>query len=238
MLLVAVFVLGKRSCTGNFFSFFGISGTGPVQTETRGAAGFNGIDLQINADVEITIGDQYFVEVSAQQNLLPIIKTEVIDGALQIRCDENIRNSDGIRVKVTLPALDEILLGGSGKITVMNAIRAEKMEISVAGSGDVIVLQADFEKLSNSIAGSGSIELGGKVNTMNVDISGSGDVKAKSLTANSLTVSISGSGTVTADVTTNLDASISGSGDVFYSGTPSVESSVSGSGTVKKISVQ
>ncbi len=238
MVLVAVFVLGKRSCNGNFLHFGGISGTGPMQTETRTASEFNGIELDVSADVEVTVGENYAIEVSAQQNLLPLLKTVVENGALHIYTDENFRNSDGIKIRVTAPAFDRFEVSGSGTLRVLNAIRAEKMKMSIAGSGDIFSIQSDFGSLSTSIGGSGTIELGGKVNDMSADISGSGDVKAKNMSANSLKVSISGSGTVSADVTTSLNASISGSGDVFYSGTPSVETSVSGSGSVKKIAVQ
>ncbi|MBC7774174.1 MAG: DUF2807 domain-containing protein, partial [Phycisphaerae bacterium] len=223
MLLVAVFVLGKRSCHSNHFSFGGgVSGKGPVQTETRTASEFHAIDFDISGDVEVTVGENYSVEVAAQQNLLPLLKTEVKDGTLRIYSDENFNTSEEIKIRVTAPAFDQFSVSGSGTLRVLNALRAEKMEMNVAGSGDIFCPQSDFGSLSTSIAGSGSIELGGKANDMKSDIAGSGDVKAKGLTANSLKVSISGSGTVTADVTTDLRADISGSGDVFYSGTPSV----------------
>lgn len=238
MLLVAVFVLGKRSCHFNNFGFGGVSGSGPVQTETRSISGFHAIDLDISGDVEVTIGDQFSVEISAQQNLLPLLKTSLKDGALRIYADDNFNSSESIKIRVTAPAFDQFSVGGSGTLRVLNALHAEKMELNIAGSGDIFCLQADFGTLATNIAGSGSIELGGKANDMKSDISGSGDVKAKTLTANSLVVEIAGSGTVTADVMTNLRADISGSGDVFYSGSPSVDTNISGSGSVKKIAVQ
>lgn len=238
MLLVAVFVIGERNCNGLQFGFGGVSGSGPIQTETRSASGFHGIDLQISGDVEVTVGENYAVEISAQQNLLPLLKTAVEDGSLRIYSDDNFNTSEAIKIRVTAPALDQLSLGGSGSIRVLNALRAEKMDIAVAGSGDIYCLQGDFGYLSVSIAGSGGVELGGKANDMRTDISGSGDVRAKILTTNTLKVGISGSGTVSADVSANLRADISGSGDVFYSGSPSVETNVSGSGSVKKIGVQ
>jgi len=239
MFLVAVFVLGKRSCDGNHFSFGGgVKGNGPVQTETRSVRDFHAIDLDIAGDVEVTIGENYSVEVSAQQNLLPLLKTELVDGALRISCDDNIKTSEGIKVKVTAPAFDKFSVGGSGTVRVMHAFNVEKMEMNIGGSGEIYAPQSEFGSLSISIGGSGTVELGGKANNMKADVSGSGDVKAKNMTINSLKVNIAGSGSVTADVTTDLDANIAGSGDVFYSGTPSVESSVSGSGSVKKIQVQ
>ena len=238
MLLVAVFVLGKRSCKGNHFSFGGVSGKGPIQTETRSASDFHAIDLEIAGDLEVTVGENFAVEVSAQQNLLPLLKTVVENGALRIYTDESFSNSDDIKIRVTAPAFDRFALGGSGTIRILNAIRAEKMIFDLTGSGDIYSPQSDFGALFINIVGSGNVELGGKANEMKADIAGSGDVKAKNLTSNSLKAGISGSGSVTADVSSELRADISGSGDVFYSGNPHVESNVSGSGSVEKMGAQ
>jgi len=46
MVLVAVFVLGKRSCHGNFFNFGGITGKGSTQTEIRNTTSFHVIVLK------------------------------------------------------------------------------------------------------------------------------------------------------------------------------------------------
>ena len=237
MLLVGLFTFGSRIF--HFGSFgFGVSGTGPTRTETRTASDFHAIECNIAGDVEVTVSDNFSVEVQAQENILPILKTEVENGTLKIYFSENVSQSEGLKVRVSAPAFDQFSLGGSGTIKTTNAIRAEKMEMNVAGSGDIVVLQAEFGTATASIAGSGSIELGGKANSLETDIAGSGDIKAKQLTANSLDVEISGSGSVTCDVVNNLKASIAGSGDVFYSGQPAVESNVSGSGTVKKLTEQ
>lgn len=238
MALVAVFVLGNRACNGFHFGFNGINGEGPIQSETRTASGFNGIDLEIGADVEVTVGENYFVEISAQQNLLPVLKTSLENGALRIYCDDNVNSKEPIKIRVTAPAFDHFSIGGSGKIQVQNSLRAEKMAFNIGGSGEIQCPQGEFSLLTIGISGNGDVVMGGKTNDMRIDISGSGDVNAKALTTNTLKVSISGSGTVKADVTTQLDASISGSGDVLYSGSPHINSSVSGSGTVKKIEVQ
>ena len=101
MLLVAVFVLGKRSCNFNAFSFGGIHGKGPQTTETRSLSGFHAIKLQISGDVEVTVGDHFSVEVQAQENILPLLKTEVKDGALCIFTDENYSSSEALKIRVT-----------------------------------------------------------------------------------------------------------------------------------------
>lgn len=237
MLLVGLFMFGSRTFHFNSFGF-GVSGEGPVKTETRNNGGFHAIESSIAGDVEVSVSDNFSIEVQAQENLLPILKTEVEDGTLKIYFSENVSRHEDLKIRVSAPAFDYFSLGGSGKIRVMNTLRSENMNMEIAGSGDIVVPQAEFGSANTSIAGSGTIELGGKANALKTTIAGSGDIKAKQMTANELEVEISGSGTVTCDVAQTLKASIAGSGDVYYSGQPAVETNVSGSGSVKKMSEQ
>lgn len=231
MLLVGVFVLGKRSC---HYSIFGVNGSGPVKTESRSEADFHAIDLDVAGDVELRVAEQFSIEVQAQENLLPLLKTEVKNGSLHIYFSERVSHSENVKILVSGPAFDDLSVSGSGEITVVNLLQSERLNLSIAGSGDIKMPQGTIGALECSIAGSGGIELGGSANASEIHISGSGDVEAKQMTINDLRANISGSGSVTAHVVQVLKASISGSGDIFYSGDPSVESSISGSGSVQK----
>jgi hypothetical protein len=235
MLLVGIFVLGKRSLNINL-PFTGVHGNGPVKTETRAVSGFHGVNLDLAGDVEVSVADQYSVEVEAQENLLPILKTEVKDGILRLYFDQSVSFSDNIKIKVSGPAFDALSLGGSGNIKVMTPLKAEHLKLDVGGSGDIDANQAEATSISCTIAGSGGIEVGGKATDLNVDIAGSGGFKAKSLSVSNCTVEVSGSGDVVCgEVAQKLKASVSGSGSVQYSGTPGVETHISGSGSVEKM---
>jgi len=233
MLLVGIFMFGTRNCHFNFPGI-GRKGEGPVKTETRDVTGFHGVKSSIAGDIEVSVAETYFVEVQAQENLLPILKTEVEDGGLKIYFSENVSHSEGLKIRVSAPAFDQFSIGGSGTIRVLTPLQADNMKLEIAGSGDIFLPQGTLGTVKTSIAGSGGIELGGTANSMKSEIAGSGDVKAKALTVNELEVEISGSGSVTCDVRNALKASIAGSGDVYYSGQPTVEANVSGSGSVKK----
>jgi hypothetical protein len=238
MLLVGLFVIGNRTCNGVHWGFGGVKGEGPVQTESRTIDNFRGVLLDLSADVEITMGESFALEVSAQQNLLPLIQTKSENGNLKIFSTENYNNSEPIKIRITMSALDQLAVSGSGSIKVTNAFNTDKLDISIGGSGEVFCTQATVNSLHTAVSGSGEITLGGKCNDWSADISGSGEVKAKSFTTNTLNASISGSGTITGDVVTSLTANVSGYGNVYYSGSPTVNSSVSGSGEVKKIEAQ
>lgn len=236
MFCVALFVVGKRSChiSGAHWGL-GTRGEGPAKTETRAVSGFHGVDLQISGDVEVSVAEQFSVEVQAQENLLPLLKTEVENGTLRIYFSESVSYSNDVKVKISGPAFDRFSIGGSGSLRVLTPITSDKMDLGIAGSGDIYLPQATLQSAECSIAGSGSINLGGTANLIKSDIAGSGDIKAKDLTVNNLEAEIAGSGSVTANVMQTLKADISGSGDVFYTGQPAVNAHVSGSGSVKKI---
>ncbi len=231
MFLVGIFVVGKRS----FFSFGGTKGSGPMKTETRSARDFHAVELDLSGDVELRIAEQYSVEVQAQENLLPLLKTEVDNGRLRIYFSENVSYSEDVKIQISGPAFDGLSVSGSGKITVLTPIQSERINLSLSGSGDIMIAQATFGALECSISGSGGMELGGTANATQVDISGSGDVQAKQLSSNEMRARIAGSGSVSAHVVQVLKADIAGSGDIFYSGDPTVESNIAGSGTVKKL---
>jgi hypothetical protein len=234
MLLVAIFVVGKQSC---HFSGFGpgTRGKGPVKTETRDVQGFNSISLEISANVEASVSENYSIEVEAQENLLPILKTELEDGRLRIWFDENVSYSKNLKIRISAPEFNAFFVAGSGTIRAVTPVRSEKMTLDIAGSGDIFLPEGDFGTLKTNIAGSGGIDIGGKADFFESSIAGSGDVKAERFTTNELVARIAGSGAVHCDVSQKLKAEIVGSGDVYYSGEPSVETDISGSGKVKKI---
>lgn len=231
--LFAFFKMANNS--SRFFFDAHTKGHGPVVSEQRSLQGFHAIDLQDAADVEISIGDHYAVEVLAQQNLQPLLKTEVKDSTLVIYTDESWSSSAGTTVKVTAPAYSSLILDGSGTIRCMTPLVSPLMQLSLSGSGDIYLLFSTFQQVKCGLDGSGRVHLAGTTNTLDVDISGSGDVVAPDMTVNELTASISGSGNLSANVLKSLKADVSGSGDVRYKGQPTVQSSVSGSGSVSRL---
>ncbi len=235
MLLVGLFVVGKRGCSWSIHGFGGTHGEGPVKNETRAVEGFHGIDLQLSGEVEVTVSDQYSVEVSAQENLLPLLKTEVVDGQLKIYFEGNVSCDDPVRVRVSAPSFDAFEISGSGKITTASVIKSDRLALNITGSGDLILPQTEVREAAVDISGSGTVQIGGTANQLDATVSGSGDVQGKNFTTAICKANIGGSGTVTCDVSQRLEAEVTGSGDVFYTGNPEVQMEVSGSGSVKKI---
>jgi Putative auto-transporter adhesin, head GIN domain len=235
MFLVGMFMFFRKGSGCHFGGFGSVKGKGPIKTETRDLSSFNSLSIECSGNVEIIASETFRVELSAQENLLSFMESEVKGNTLKLDFKDNLWSSEPINIKVYVPNLEEISLGGSANIVAKLPLSGEKLDLSVGGSGNIEVGSADFKKVVCAVGGSGNINVSGKTESIEASISGSGGVDSQNLVAQTGEASISGSGTVTCNISQKLEASISGSGEVQYKGSPEVETSVSGSGSVSKI---
>ena len=229
--VILVLAVSITSCKKHLFN--SIKGKGATVTETRNLSGFDKISLSINADVTYTQDSVYFVEISAQQNVLDVITTEIEGGELKIDSRKWIRKHNGIKIIIHSPDLRKIDLDGSGNFESTGMLTTTGLELEISGSGDIRITGLTAGNLDANISGSGNISIsGGAVTNEEAEISGSGDIEMDNLTANISKVKISGSGSVSVWVLNQLNATISGSGDIKYRGNPAVNTTISGSGSV------
>lgn len=211
------------------------NGNGNVRTETRNVGNFHGVRTSGSIDVEISSADAFSVTVEDDDNILPIIITEVSNGILNVHYKDNTSiGNDHARVYVKAPSLDKIVSSGSANIIINDVVKNNRaIEISVSGSGD-IKGGVDAPEVSTKIGGSGNITLQGRTRDFEGHVSGSGDLRCSDLQSENADVSVSGSGNIHVFASVSLKASASGSGDVFYRGNPSKpELHTSGSGSVR-----
>jgi hypothetical protein len=191
-----------------------VRGDGTRSSEFRPAQEFRRLRVEGPMDVEVTVGGEGSLEVSADENLLPYIETRV-DG-------------DELVVRFAPGRYD---LRCSPRIV---ATTAELTAVVLAGSGDARVVGLDGGDLEVRVRGSGDIELDGEVERLDVDVEGSGDVDAHQLTSRAARVRIQGSGDVDLGDIGGLDVEIDGSGDVRYRGAPAhLRKEVHGSGSIR-----
>jgi len=212
-----------------------MEGSGVVKEEIREVSSFHGIAVSGPFETELSEGE-FEVKLQGDDNLLPLISTQVEDGALRIRCEESFASKQGITVFVSLPELSSIHLVGSGSVKGRSTFSGAELSLSNGGSGD-LELSGAFDKLVVNASGSGDIALSGTVQEQAINLSGSGDYEAQSLECTGdATVNLNGSGNCTVKVAGELNVQLTGSGNVLYEGSPgSVNSNVSGSGSVSQL---
>jgi hypothetical protein len=209
-----------------------IEGNHNQSVETRAMSGFSQVRMADNFEVDIHKDSVSRVEIHAETNIIPHIKTEISGNVLNIgtKGKHLLKPTTGIHVDVFLPDLTGIYLSGSGSITT-DTFATQTMDANISGSGNVI-LRTQAQQLYADISGSGSMELVGSAHTSELTISGSGDIRGLDMLTNTCYASISGSGKIYVSVVDLLDVHISGSGSVYYIGHPIINSNITGSGQV------
>jgi len=203
-------VLAVSACDINVF---GERGSGNVITESRVVSDFNEIALSGSGEVVVDVNGAESLTIEAEDNIMPLLKTEVHSGRLELGTESSI----------------------SPTVTIVYTISAAVLDgVSVDGSGDITSTGIDASSFAVAISGSGQIEAAGTADMLTVDISGSGSYDGEKLVASVGTVIVSGSGDAVVNVMDRLDAEVSGSGSVEYIGDPNLSSSVTGSGDISR----
>jgi len=228
--------------TSNWYQRLGVDvvkGSGNVQTEKRAVAPFEAIVLADSMTVAVRQTGREVVEVRADDNLLPLIETRVVDRVgvptLQISLKKGAGYSTRthVVVHVEVARLSGLTVSGSGDLEA-DGLQSAALKVSVSGSGDVKLRQVVADDLSLRISGSGDIHAEGRSTKLGIAIAGSGDVDSRALEADEVKINIAGSGDASVAARKALSISIAGSGDVTYTGDAVPKTSVVGSGTVTR----
>jgi len=213
-----------------------IKGNGDITTITRDVSDYDQVGIAGDFDVKLFKGEEGTINITADENLLEYIVTEVENGNLKIKPEKgyNLTSRKSIEITVPFEAIDGVSLAGSGDVFSNDIINSNKLRLSLAGSGNMD-LNVSAGDVDSSIAGSGNIKLKGNADNFNCRISGSGNLNGYDLKATVANASIAGSGNVKVNAVNEIHAKIAGSGNILYSGDPEiVKSKSAGSGSVKK----
>jgi uncharacterized repeat protein (TIGR01451 family) len=192
-----------------------VTGSGNVISETRAVSGFSAITLQQVGRVVIQQGSSESVQVTADDNVVPLMTTTVQNGILLLGITPNscIQQASDLTFTVSVVDLDAVTITGAG---------SAKLE------------QIELPNLALTLAGAGRIDASGRVDQLNASISGVGSIGAASLISRSAQAAISGAGSIILNATETLNVLITGAGSVLYYGNPQVTQQITGVGTVRK----
>lgn len=232
LIFLALLALGFTSCS----DLLGVKGKGDLVTEVRNVTpGFHAVDIATNGQLELRVDSVYYVEVRCEETIIAYLETINDKGVLKIHFDRDVYDVDHLKIIASAPSWDGIDISGSVDVVVPDPISGDKLDLSISGSGDMQIFNADFNEVDGTITGSGNIVVDGIADHLQCTISGSGNFDALDCPVLTADVTITGSGNVRVDVSETLKVTISGSGDVEYRGNPVVTKNITGSGSVRKI---
>ncbi len=215
LIFAKVFAFGSTSARFFNFSFsFKEKGSGNVISEKREVTDFKQIDVGGNFQVEITAQKEFSVEVQADDNLLPLITTEVRGGVLRIETEKRISTRNPIIVRISAPDIEDLDVSGASKVNLTN-LANESLQIHTSGASKV--------------------KVEGTTANLEIKVSGASKVEAENLKAENVSVDASGASNVSVSVSNDLKVDASGASNISYSGTPTnLEKKTSGASNVKQ----
>lgn len=190
-----------------------IPGSGKVQKQKREVGAFNSISTEGAFDLEIVCQKPQAVEVEGDDNILPLITTEVSNNVLHIRSLRGYSASQPITLKISLPNLEGVSASGAGNIEV-SGIKNEKFVIDASGAPTIRAV--------------------GETGSLNIDANGAGKIDTHKLRAARVVIESKGVSKVEVYAAEQLDVNIFGPSHVVYEGNAVVNKNVNGPGSVEK----
>ncbi|MGV8879127.1 MAG: head GIN domain-containing protein [Sphingobacteriaceae bacterium] len=232
LLCAAIIITGFSSCR-----MFGCeSGSGNQIIEERKVADFS--KIQISGAYKLILRQDSIpsvLKITADDNLMKDIQTNVSNGKMEIKMKGNYCNSDPILIYANVRQLTAIEGSGANEISSDGVINTKDFELELSGTNKV-TLELNASVLRTKGSGSTEINLSGQAGEHWVELNGSGNLNALNLATGKYHIETSGASHCKINVLNELNVRTSGSGNVKYRGNPkSVNNSQSGSSSVTKI---
>ncbi len=115
----------------------GERGSGRMAIEARDVSGFDQVDLSGSGTVLIAVTGTESLKIEAEDNILPLLTSEVRNGRLELGAKQNISPTREIVYTITVVSLEAVRVSGSGSVTATD-IDADAFNVDISGSGTVI----------------------------------------------------------------------------------------------------
>jgi hypothetical protein len=211
--LIALLLFTASFAVGCAFHHDEVVGSGQRVRQKREVAAFTSIRTEGAYQIEVVSQQALSLEIEADDNIMPIITTNVNSGILRITTTKGFSSKTPIIVKIGTPNLEAISSSGAGTVEV-SGLKNEKFEIDSSGAP--------------------TIKVSGETGTLDIKANGAGKVDAHKLRAARSTVVANGVARIEVFAREELNVTVSGPATVIYSGDPKVNKTVHGPGSVER----
>ncbi len=193
-----------------------IIGSGRMVSQSRPVQGFHTLAVTGGVRAMVTYTSNETLEITAEDNVLPLVESAVIDGQLRIgwRAGSGHVSSLGVVCRIGARALGGVTATGGSRID-MDGIDAGDFVIDLSGAA--------------WFAGSGSVE------RLRLNLSGASRADAPGLTARFVDATVSGASVARLRVVEALVVNASGASLLEYFGDPTVRADTSGASFVTRV---
>lgn len=191
----------------------GVAGSGNRVKEKRTVASFTSISTEGAYDIEFVAQAPLSLEIEGDDNILPLITTEVSNNVLHIRSKRSISPRKPISLKISAPNLEGVSANGAGRIEV-TGLKNENFGLDINGAS--------------------TIRVSGETKALEIDANGASNIDTHKLRADRARVESNGVSKVEVYAANDLDVTVSGPSRITYHGDPHVKKTVNGPGSVLK----
>ncbi|TVQ92653.1 MAG: hypothetical protein EA393_03130 [Bacteroidetes bacterium] len=200
-------------------------------TEVRPVEEFSAIDAGSIFKIEYTQGEDYFLEIEAEERFLENVETSVKNGVLKLEFKGSARNVT-IDARIISPELERILLSSSATIRSTNEIQSSSLLVALSGS-TTAHLQVNTPSLESRISGASNLTIRGLAEHHDATVSGASQLRASELSTQTTIVKTSGASNARVNAEEYLDANASGTSKISFSQEPaSIQIKTSGMASV------
>lgn len=212
--------------------------SGKLETVSRSVKNFHAVSFDGIGNLKLIQGDKEGLVIVADSAVLPLIKTDVQNGVLQINFEHKmsmmLNGSQKIHFHLSFRNLSKLTISGVARVAAAS-LTAKNFDINSAGASVITIGNLSCDHLKVALPGAGTVDLSGKSNQANFNLSGLGTIHAGQLKTLAANIEIAGAGKATVWAVHSLNAQVLGAGSVDYYGNPTVNKTVLGVGTVKQI---
>ena len=197
-------------------------GSGVAKEEARELDGpFMSVKVEGIVHATVSLGDTMAVTLKGDDNIVPLIATEVRDGELVIRARENtnLQPKLPLEARIQLPELTGVAATGAAHVTA-TAGSTELFEARASGASQVTVKSLDVSEAATTIEGASQVTLSGKTRSFNAEVSGASELNTKDLAAATVGVQFSGASKGTVRAASTVRGTLQGASSLTVIGNP------------------
>jgi hypothetical protein len=210
-------------------------GSGKLITENREVSGFSRLDISGSYKVVIKQDSTESLTITADDNLMKYVKTDVIGDRLKIYSSRNLCTSGQYTVYVTIKDLSYIKTSGATNVSSDGKLTVKDIELNTSGATK-ITLNLNADDVNTRASGLTELVLEGQAKSHTLKTSGSGTLNAFNFVVNSYRIESSGLSHCKINVLNNLSINSSGASDIQYRGNPAnIENNRSGIASLKQV---
>ncbi len=110
--------------------------SGTPKTEERPLGEFSSVKLAVGMNLKVTCDQEPAIRITSDDNIVPLVKTEVKDGVLQIWSDDNLTVKSDSVIELSAKAISGLAIEGAGDIEV-TGMKCDTGNLAISGAGSI-----------------------------------------------------------------------------------------------------